>query len=98
MMVEPDRIKALKDQVYRDIEYINNFKSLAPGARIAPDYSPAKMVKSVTTAIYPQIYAYLVQNYSKEEATRRLWEMGRRATALFFAINPKNLKNELRFH
>ncbi|MHA1278498.1 MAG: hypothetical protein ACTSQI_13600 [Candidatus Helarchaeota archaeon] len=78
-------------QVYNDIEYINNFISQAPKARIASNYREARMIKSITSSIYPQIFGFLVRNYSRAEAIKRLKVMGQKAVRIYYAIN----KNEL---
>jgi hypothetical protein len=81
-------------QVLLDIDYITDFISKAPKARIAPDYTKGQMIKSITTSIYPQLYAYLVQNFDKEEAIQRLKILGRDAVKIYYSINGKQLQQK----
>ncbi len=86
--------KQKTEKVYQDIEYINNFESLAPRAQIAPNYREARMIKSIADSVYPQIYGFLVRNFSREEAFRRLRVMGQNAVKIYYAINKKELQQK----
>jgi hypothetical protein len=87
-----DRIKSVYDEVTHDLNYVKNFVSTAEKAKPAPNYMQGTIIKKITSIVYPQIYAYLVQNYSKEEAIRRLREMGARSAKYLYAIYPKPLR------
>jgi hypothetical protein len=88
---DPNFIKQISDQVLRDIEYIKNFKSLAPKAKPIGDFKNAKIVKAASSAIYPQVYGFLIKNYNKEICVQKLRGMGARAVTVFYSIHPQRL-------
>jgi len=92
-----DRIKSVYDEVSRDLNYIKNFISTAPKAKPAPNYMQGTIIKAITSIVYPQIYAYLVQHYSKEGAIRRLRVMGARSAKYLYAIYPQSLRRKKNF-
>jgi len=89
---DPNFVKKIKDQVLQDIEYIKNFKSSAPNAKPTSGWKNEKAVKMISQNIYPQIYGFLIKNFSKEEAIERLREMGQRSNTILYSIYPQWLK------
>ena len=90
-------VKEIEKNVLADIEYIKNFVSSAPNAKIASNYEDARIVKAVTGSVYPQVFAYIVKNLNREEAIQKLREMGRRSVAVFFSTSTKNLPKKVKF-
>lgn len=88
---DPEFVKKVRDQVLKDIEYIKNFKSVAPNAKPATGWKNAKIVKMTHQSIYPQLYGFLMKNYSKEEVVEKLREMGQRTIPVFYSIHPGRL-------
>jgi len=88
---DPEFVKNIREQVLKDIEYIKKFKSVAPNAKPASGWKNAKIVKMTSQSIYPQLYGFLMKNYSKEECIQKLREMGRRTVPVFYSIHPQRL-------
>lgn len=84
-------ISTFENTIIEDLNYIKNFISAAPKAQIAPDYGDAKMVKAITSSVYPQVFAFLLQHLDKQLVIAKLREMGRRSAMIFLAIHPFNL-------
>ncbi|MHA1651775.1 MAG: hypothetical protein ACTSYB_16405 [Candidatus Helarchaeota archaeon] len=76
----------------KDLEYIKNFTPIAHGANLVQDYKNIQVAKSVSSFVYPQLYAFLVQNFEEKEVIRRLRELGRRAVTIFYSVNQTKLK------
>ena len=91
---DPEFIKKIRDQVLQDIEYIKNFKSVAPKAKPVTEWKNAKMVKITTQSIYPQVYGFLMKNFNRAETIVRLREMGRRAVPVFYSIHGQRLSKK----
>ncbi|MHA1265783.1 MAG: hypothetical protein ACTSRS_11175 [Candidatus Helarchaeota archaeon] len=96
---DPEFIRQFEDMVIQDLNYIQNFVSVAPDARIAPDYSDAKVVKAITDSVYPQVFAFLFKHLDRAHAIQKLREMGRRSATIFLTmVNPNQLKRKAKFN
>jgi hypothetical protein len=84
----------MTDEVMRDIDYIKNYKSVAPKAKPATDYKEGKIVKAVIASVYPQTFGFIAKNFSKEEAIEKLRWMGQRSVAIFYSIHPQRLQKK----
>lgn len=91
---DPNFVKKITDQVLKDIDYIKNYKSIAPKAKPVKDYREAKIVKAVTSSIYPQTFGFIAKNFKKEETIEKLRWMGQRSVAIFYSIHPQRLQKK----
>ncbi len=95
--ITTDFVRNIESEVLIHLEYINKFVSMCPAAQLAPDYKDAKIIKAMSGSIYPQVFAYLVQNLKRDDAIKKLRAMGKESATLFFSMYKKNLKKKFKF-
>jgi len=80
--------------VLQDIDYISNYKPAAKGAESAKYFSKMTIIKPIALNVYPQIYIDLVKRFEKNEAIRRLRNLGLRVAKFYYSSFPELLKKQ----
>ncbi|MFX0138924.1 MAG: hypothetical protein ACFFDN_35110 [Candidatus Hodarchaeota archaeon] len=83
--------------VLKDIDYILHYKPIAKGAESAQHFSNMTIIKPIALNVYPQIYVDLVKRFEKDEAIRRLRNLGYRVAKFYYSSFPNELKKPQKF-
>jgi hypothetical protein len=87
----------IENRALKDLEYISNYKPIAPEAKSAQHFSKMTIIKPIAINVYPQIYIDLVKQFDQTEVTRRLKNLGLRVAKFYYSVFPEMLQKSQTF-
>ena len=95
-MLEED-VSTIEKIATNSLDYVLSFKPRAVGAESAQHFSKMNVIRPVALNVYPQIYTDLITRFDRDEATRRLKNMGRNVAKLYYCAFPEMLRKPQKF-